>query len=128
MDAFEIARGETRRMARGSVPLVLLTYAVFALAGYYGWGTVLGLALGSAYAVFNFSMMAHTAVRGVLMGDPALARRLQSSRYVLRYLLTGLLMFGAIKCPYINAVAAAVPLFYPKAILAASGIFQKKGG
>lgn len=46
----------------------------------------------------------------------------------MRYTLTGLLLAGAIKCPPLNAAAAAIPLFFPKLILIASGIFHRKGG
>lgn len=128
MDAFEVVREETRRMRRGCIPLALLAYALFALFGYYQWGTALSLALGTAYTLFNFYQMACTAVRAALLGDPVRARRLQTSRYLMRYVLTGLLLVGAIKCPPLNALAAAIPLFFPKIILIASGVFQRKGG
>ena len=128
MDAFEVVREETRRMARGCIPLALLAYAAFALAGYYHWGVALSLVLGTAYTLFNFNLMARTAVRAALLGDPARAQRLQSSRYLMRYALTGLLLVGAVKFPPLNAVAVAIPLFFPKIILIASGIFQRKGG
>lgn len=128
MDAFDVVREETRRMARGCVPLALFAYAAFALFGYYHWGVALSLALGTAYTLFNFRQMACTAVRAALLGDPVRARRLQSSRYFLRYALTGVLLVGVIKCPPLNALAAAVPLFFPKIILVASGVFQRKGG
>ena len=48
MDAFEVAREETRRMARGCIPLALLAYAAFALAGYYHWGVARSVVLGTA--------------------------------------------------------------------------------
>lgn len=99
MDAFEVVREETQRMLRGCIPLTLLAYAAFALAGYYHPGTLLSLILGTAFTLFNFNLMARTAVRAALLGDPARAQRLQSSRYVLRYALTGLLLVGAVKCP-----------------------------
>ena len=97
MDAFEIVREETRRMARGCIPLMCFAYAAFALAGYYHPGTLLSLILGTG-------------------------------RYIVRYALTGLLLIGAIKFPPLNAVAVAIPLFFPKIILIASGIFHRKGG
>ncbi|WP_122789305.1 ATP synthase subunit I [Intestinibacillus sp. Marseille-P6563] len=128
MDAFEVVREETRRMRRGCIPLALFAYAVFALFGYYQWGVALSLALGTAYTLFNFYQMACTAVRAALLGDPVRARRMQSSRYFVRYVLTGALLVAVIKCPPLNAVAAAVPLFFPKILLVASGVFQRKGG
>ncbi|MBS6546376.1 MAG: ATP synthase subunit I [Clostridiaceae bacterium] len=128
MDAFEIVREETRRMARGCIPLMCFAYAAFALAGYYHPGTLLSLILGTAFTLFNFNLMARTAVRAALLGDPVRAQRMQTSRYIVRYALTGLLLIGAIKFPPLNAVAVAIPLFFPKIILIASGIFHRKGG
>ena len=64
----------------------------------------------------------------VLRNEDGSAQRMQSSRYLMRYTLTGLLLAGAIKCPPLNAAAAAIPLFFPKLILIASGIFHRKGG
>ena len=128
MDAFEVVRDETRRMLRGFIPLAFLAYAGFALFGYYQWGVALSLVLGTAYTLFNFYQMACTAVRATLLGDPVRAQRMQSSRYFVRYVLTGVLLVAVIKCPPLNAVAAAVPLFFPKILLAASSVFQRKGG
>lgn len=128
MNPFDIAKDETRRMARGCIPLMLLAYAGFALLGYSHWSVALSFALGTAYTLFNFNLMAFSAVRASLMDDPAQARRLQTSRYLMRYVLTGVLLTGAIKLPPFNPAAVMLPLFFPKIILFASGILHRKGG
>ncbi len=128
MDAFDVVREETDRMKRRFIPLMLLSYAAFALTGHYDWGTALSLLLGTAYALFNFYQMACTSVRAALIGDEARARRIQSSRYAVRYMLTAGLMVAAVKIAVLNPVAVIIPLFFPKIILTASGILQRKGG
>lgn len=128
MNPFDIARDEARRMKRGCIPLMMLTYAGFSLFGYYHWPVALSLALGTAYTLLLFHQMAFSAVRAVLMDDPVQARRLQVSRYLMRYVLTGVLLTGAIKLPLFNPAAVMLPLFFPKIILLASGISQRKGG
>lgn len=128
MNPFDIAREETRRIARGCIPLMLLAYAGFALFGHYHWSVALSLVLGTAYTIFNFSQMAFSAVRAALADDPARARRLQTSRYLMRYVLTGVLLVGAIKLPPFQPAAVMLPLFFPKIILFASGIVHRKGG
>ena len=128
MDPFDIVREETRRMTRGCVGLALLTYAVFLLLGYRHPSVALSLALGTAYTLYNFHQMAFSAVRAALMDDPAEARRIQTIRYLMRYMLTAVLLIGAIKLPFFHAVAVTLPLFFPRIIIFASGIVQKKGG
>ena len=128
MTPFDIVRDETRRIARGCVPLLLLSYAGFALFGYYHWPVALSLLLGTAYAIFNFYQMAFSAVRAALLDDPARARKMQTSKYLMRYVLTGLLVVGAIKLPPFFPAAVILPLFFPKIILFESGIVQRKGG
>lgn len=128
MTMFPVARAETMRIARGCLPLAVLTYAAFALAGEYGLSTVLGLVPGTLFAIWNFYAMACAAERWAQMGDPARAQRAMTRSYIVRYLLMAALIVGAVMLEPVNALAAAIPLFYPKLILLASGLFQKKGG
>lgn len=129
MNTDDIVREETRRMLRGMAPLALLTFAVLALFGRYDWGTALSIIIGTAYTLFNFTNMARTAARAVALGEPARAQRMLTSRYVLHYGLTAVLLIAAFKIEPLNPFAVAVPLFYPKLILIiASGVSRKKGG
>lgn len=125
----DIVRQEGRRMLRGMLPLALMTYALFALLGRYEGWTILSVAAGTAYSFLNFISLARTATRAAALGDPGRAQRLLTGRYMLRYGLTAVLLVAAIKWTPLNALALAVPLFYPKLILIiASGVSRKKGG
>ena len=125
---FPIARAETRRIARGCVPLAVLTYGVFALFGHYGLSTVLGLLPGTLFTIWNFYAMASAAERWTQLGDPARAQKAMTRGYIVRYALMAALIVAAVLLEPVNPLAAAIPLFYPKIILLASGLFQKKGG
>lgn len=125
---FPIARAETIRIARCCVPLAVLTYGVFALLGHYGLSTLLGLVPGTFFAIWNFYAMASAAERWAQLGDPARAQRAMTQSYILRYSLMAVLIVAAVLLEPVDPLAAAIPLFYPKLILLASGLFQRKGG
>lgn len=125
---FPIAREQTLRMVRGCVPLAFITYGVFALLGHYGVSTLLGLIPGTAFTIWNFHSMAVTAERWTQIGDAARAQKAMLRSYIIRYMLTAVLIVGAVLLEPVNPIAAAIPLFYPKLILLASSISQKKGG
>ena len=61
-DENEIVISELRRQAKGMLPLMLITYGVFALLGYWQWQTALSILLGSAYALFNFYQIGQSAL------------------------------------------------------------------
>lgn len=128
MDAYEIVRQETMRMLKGFLPSCFITYAIFAIFGYYQIVVVLSLLVGAAYSLFLFYNMACSAVSAVLIGDEKKASRIQTSRYLMRYVLTGVVVTIVIKFTSLNPVAVVIPLFFPKFILIASGIINRKGG
>lgn len=128
MDVFDVVRQETRRIAKSSMVLALIFYAAFCLFGYYQPTVFIGFAAGTGYTVFLFYNMACSAVQAALMGDPKRASRLQTSRYLMRYLLTGVFIVAVIKLTPLNPAAVIIPLFFPKIILIASGIIKRKGG
>ena len=128
MDTLELVNQETKRMFRRFVPLALVLYAGFSLFGYYQIIVLLSIVVGTAYSLFLFYNMAVSAAQAALVGDEKRASRIQISRYLMRYLLTGAVLVGVIKLTPLNPVAVAIPLFFPKIILIASGIINKRKG
>ena len=102
----QIVREETRRMLRGMAPLTLIAFGVFVLAGCDP--VQAGVSL--------------------LLFPPAQGIRIVRRGYFFRYVLTGVMVFAAIKTPFIQPLAAILPLFFPKVILLWSAAVQKKGG
>lgn len=127
MMGMEIVREEWTRMLRGTVPLTLIAYGVFALAGYGGVPTVTGLLLGACYSLFLFWLIAKNAAKALLF-SPEQGTKVVRRGYVFRYVMTGVLIVCAIKAPFINPLAAVLPLFFPKIVLLLSSLFQRKGG
>jgi hypothetical protein len=79
------------------------------------------------YTLVWFQMVGRNAVKATLF-PPAQGTRIARRGYVLRYFLTGAFAVLAIKVPFIQPLAALLPLFFPKLILLCSSVFQRKGG
>lgn len=127
MEIREIVRQETRRILRGCVPLALIAFGVFTLLGFGGVRTALSLLAGTAFSLLLFRLICRSATRAVLF-PPAQGTRIAWKGYAFRYVLTALFIVLALKCPFLQPVAAVIPLFFPRIILLYTSIFYKKGG
>ena len=123
----QIVREETRRMLRGMAPLTLIAFGVFVLAGCDAVRAGVSLLLGACYSLLLFRMIGKSAAKAALF-PPAQGIRIVRRGYFFRYVLTGVAVFAAIKAPFIQPLAAILPLFFPKVILLWSAAVQKKGG
>ena len=123
----QIVREETRRMLRGMAPLTLIAFGVFVLAGCDPAQAGVSLLLGACYSLLLFRMIGKSAAKAALF-PPAQGIRIVRRGYFFRYVLTGVAVFAAIKAPFIQLLAAILPLFFPKVILLWSAAVQKKGG
>ncbi len=114
----QIVIDELRRQARGMLPLVLVTYGVFALLGYWQWQTIVSILLGTAYALLNFYQIGQSALRAAAFyRTPERAQRSMVRGYLTRYVLTATLIVISMKVPWLNPAAVVIPLFYTKIIL-----------
>ena len=127
MTGMEIVREETRRMLRGMIPLAVIVFGVFLLAGADPARSAVSLLLGTCYSLLLFRMTGKSAAKAVLF-PPAQGTRIVRRGYFFRYLLTGVMVFLAIKLPFLHPLAAVVPLFFPKIILLWSMYSKGKGG
>ncbi len=114
----KIVMDELRRQAKGMAPLVLVTYGVFALLGYWQWQTAVSILLGTAYALFHFYQIGQSALRAAaLYRTPGQAQKSMVRGYLTRYVLTAVLIVVSFKLPWLNPAAVVIPLFYTKIIL-----------
>lgn len=127
MTGMEIVREETRRMLRGMMPLTLIAFGVFVLAGCDPVQSGVSLLLGVCYSLLLFRMIGKSAAKAALF-PPAQGTSIVRRGYFFRYVLTGVMVFAAIKAPFIQPLAAILPLFFPKLILLWSTAVRKKGG
>ena len=75
----------------------------------------LGLLVGSVFEVLLFISMIYSSI-GTVSRTPGKGRAFYTVSYGLRFLASGLLMYAAIKLPFIDFWGVVIPLFYTKLI------------
>ncbi len=75
----------------------------------------LGLLVGSVFEVLLFVSMIYSSI-GTVSRTPGKGRAFYTVSYGLRFLASGLLMYAAIKLPFIDFWGVVIPLFYTKII------------
>jgi hypothetical protein len=84
-------------------------------------GNLAGFALGVFFCIVNFLLLARTLERAAAM-KPAKAAAYTFSVYLLRYLLTGVVLGISIALPHVNYIYTILGLFLIKLIILANNI------
>lgn len=111
-------------LAANGVYLAVLL--VIFLAAGFDYTLLVGAAYGNIICAGNFLALGKTAQSSLKRGSPKSAQIYMNTMYCLRYLgLFLLLTIGAL-APFINLVAAVIPLFFPKIAITARAIIKKE--
>ena len=101
----DLANGLETRLLRSMIASVVIAAAVCAFVA--PWRITLGVMLGGALSVLNYRWL-HTSVAAIFDINLAVDRpRAGASRYILRYLVVGALVFVAV---YLNIVSLPATL------------------
>ena len=123
------SKKEVKRMAICSSALAVLEFAVFLILHLFKlvpftFGIAVSIVGGTAIAVLNFMLLCLTIQRAAETEDKkAMKNRLQLS-YNFRLVLQAGWVVVAFLIPFLNAIAAAVPLLFPTIIIF---VLQKQG-
>lgn len=98
---------ETRIMVEGG--LVSLALMLFAFLTKDPLAFALGVLFGGAYSILNFRLMQLTFDKAMKMPS-ARAQKYVQTRYFLRYLITGVVIYVAIINPWVNIVGVILGL------------------
>ena len=115
---------QTLKILIGSVILAGIMIAVFALLGYFSLSVVSGAALGIITAVLNFFLLALTLEYALGKGAGK-AQGIMGLSYTVRIVVIAVIVVFAIKAPYINYVATAIPLVFPRIVIYALNFLDK---
>lgn len=83
----------------------------------------LGLVFGTLISMLNFRALALTLEKAVTM-DPRRAQIYASSRYFIRFMTTGIVLFISIKANYLNVLGTIIGLFLIKIVILATNLFN----
>ena len=108
---------ETKRIAVGTVIMLVVTLAVYAVLGKFTVGVLLGGLLGSAYAIFNFFMLGMTLQKAASMTDQQMAHMKVRSSYSTRMIGMLILAVVAFALPFVEGIPCLIALLFPRATI-----------
>ncbi len=114
---------ETRIMVEGG--LISLGLMLFAFLTADPRAFALGVLFGGAYSVLNFRLMQVTFDKAMKMPS-ARAQKYVQTRYFLRYLLTGVVIYVAIINPWVNIIGVLLGLVAVKISVLINTTVSKK--
>ena len=108
---------ETKRIGVGTVIMLVVMLAVYAVLGKFTVGVLLGGLLGSAYAIFNFFMLGMTLQKAASMTDKKLAHMKVRSSYSTRMIGMLVLAVVAFALPFVEGIPCLIALLFPRATI-----------
>lgn len=108
---------ETKRIAVGTVIMLVVMLAVYAVLGKFTVGVLLGGLLGSAYAIFNFFMLGMTLQKAASMTDQQMAHMKVRSSYSTRMIGMLILTVVAFALPFVEGIPCLIALLFPRATI-----------
>ena len=108
---------ETKRIGVGTVIMLVVMLAVYAVLGKFTVGVLLGGLLGSAYAIFNFFMLGMTLQKAASMTDQQMAHMKVRSSYSTRMIGMLILAVAAFALPFVEGIPCLIALLFPRATI-----------
>lgn len=108
---------ETKRIATGTIIMLVVMLAVYAVLGKFTVGVLLGGLLGSAYAIFNFFMLGMTLQKAASMTDQQMAHMKVRSSYSTRMIGMLILAVVAFALPFVEGIPCLIALLFPRATI-----------
>ena len=116
------SKKEVSRMAAGCGVCAVLEIAAFVLLHFCGIGSfsyqiITGTVGGTLVAIVNYAMMCLMIQNAVGIQDQKLLKAKVRGSYNLRILFQAAWVAAAFFIPFINVIAAAIPLLFPTAVI-----------
>lgn len=108
---------ETKRIGVGTLIMLVVMLAVYAVLGKFTVGVLLGGLLGSAYAIFNFFMLGMTLQKAASMTDQQMAHMKVRSSYSTRMIGMLILAVVAFALPFVEGIPCLIALLFPRATI-----------
>lgn len=121
----DVTLKETMKVGKGVLFLSSI-YSLIALAfGFMDKPLFYGIVFGSIFTILNFRLLSLSIKKAVTL-DPSKAMVYAGRNYIVRLVLTGLVLIVSIKADHINVIGTIIPMFFPKFII----LYQntRKGG
>ncbi len=120
-----VAWKEMKKMLPWFIVFNGITVLIIYLFSGWRWALLWGMLLGNIYSVFNFLLLG-IAVDKAVHKRPSRAQAYMVTMFLLRYLLTAVLITVSLVTDLFHPAAVIIPIFFPKLALTLQGIFAKK--
>lgn len=117
MKLHDASKKELRRVSLGSVICLGAMLALFFMAGRLDHRAILAGVLGTGVALWNFAALCLSIQRAAAIEEPKQRRTGLQLSYHLRLLGQGAWVLAAFSVPWLQPVAAALPLLFPSAVI-----------
>ena len=116
------SKKEVTRMAAGCGICAVIEVAAFGVLHLFGIGSfsyrvILGAAGGTLVAIVNFALMCLMVQNAAGIQDQKLLKAKVRGSYNLRILFQAAWVAAAFFIPFLNVIAAAIPLLFPTAVI-----------
>lgn len=113
-----------KKLIKPTIGLGLLTYALFCLFGHYEAGVLVSICISSSFSLFKLKMISDS-LEVALTKSATKAQLYSTGQYMIRFALTGILIYYSLVLSFLNPVAMIIPMFFPKILICWQ--FFKKG-
>lgn len=116
------SKKEVARMASGCGACAVIEIAAFGVlrvcgVGEFSYRVILGTLGGTAVAIVNFMLMCLMVQNAAGIQDQKLLKAKVQGSYNLRILFQAAWVAAAFFIPFVNVIAAAIPLLFPTAVI-----------
>ncbi|QXM06713.1 ATP synthase subunit I [Crassaminicella indica] len=111
------------KLFKYTIAIMIVLAVGFAICIQNPLPMIFGLVFGTFISMLNFRLLALTLEKAVHM-IPRQAQLYASSRYFIRYIISGIVIFIGIKAEYLNVIGVIIGLVMIKIIILATNLFN----
>ena len=116
---------EVNYVTKGVIVYDLIFIILLLITSTFNKTMILGLLFGTMIAMLNFRLLAITINKSVTM-PVSKAQIYSSAQYMMRMLITGVVIFVSVKAPHLNVIGVAIGLLSPKFVILAKALLIDK--
>jgi hypothetical protein len=121
----EKVRIEVSKVTKGILVLDILVIIILLAISKFNMPMLVGLLFGSVIAILNFRLLA-LSLQKTLSLPPNRAQIYSTTRYVIRFIITALVVFISVKATYINIIGTLIGLTGPTIVILVTNLLFNK--
>ena len=116
---------EINNVTKGIIAFDIIVLAILLITSNFNKPMLLGLLFGTIIAILNFKLLAISVEKSVTMPQNK-AQIYFSSRYVIRMIIVGVVLFVSATADHLNIIGVAIGLVSPKFVILARKLLIDK--